>query len=488
MKSTSNERISRLFELAVELDRWLGRRFPSAGVAPTARELVAAFDGLSDWELLQFDGRARGYASPLWDSALWQPRVVSDPSAEGALQRLGAAAPSGFVRQRSLRALATSDQRGAVARLGLIRATDWVAEVRGQALAIVADLTAEAIVDHLALAEHLAASRRRGSTLGETLEAKLRTAEGLKALRAGCRLPDRRTRRSSWRRLLAAVEASSADLSAALDDEDIVVRTIAADAIQKLTATEQRGLASRLRRDPAGYLRARGLAIELELGIASDGELRDALRDRTRAVRSLAQHHWRARGHEPLSVYRQPRQREPTAVDITGVGECGASAEVPWVRQYLAANDAWLRGAALRALARLDPTIGPTAERMLDDPAPNVTSAALTTLRSASIDAATLQSLARRAIEDDRPRVRQSMLALLRPSTWTALETALRAINDPDEAARATAEDELDAWLARSARLTTKPQPDQMDRIKRLLGGAAPAVQRSIEFIIRTST
>lgn len=488
MRPITQRRAAHIFVLVTELDSRLGRRWRTRDATDTAGRLVAAFDALDDFELLLVDGRARSYFSPLSPSTtLGGLESHRDPSIDGALMRLNTLAPSGFVRQRALRAVG---EAGApvLPALALIRATDWVDEVCGDALRILEDLSPDDLVVHLPLADHLSVNRHRGATLAALVARGLAGQRGLRALREARAHPDRLVRRSCWRR---SIEVRSPqrpeDISEALDDHDLVVRRLAAEEISKLEPDHQAELAARLRGDSVGQLRALGLTLEIHLGRAGREEVKAALRDRAAAVRSLAQFHWRSLGESPIEVYRGGDLNTATARDVTGAGETGTIADVPWVYAQLESDDDRVQAAALRALTKLDPAVGRAAEQMLDSPSPAVVSAALKAVRRSRLDDVTLSRCAARALGDHRPRVRQSSLGALRASTWLSLETTLLLLEAPNQAVSDQARHEVRAWLKRSASVTTGPSAEQRERIEALLFKLNPDARREVQFVLRTS-
>lgn len=482
MNRASQQRTAKVVELAVELEGWLRRRWRSGGATQAAAELVRTFDALDDFELIALDAGARKYLSRLPT----RRDLGRDPQVRAALVRLGALARSGYTREAALRALAENETFEAIAPLALLRATDWVPEVRREALRIVERLDPTTLVAHLPLAEHLARKRDRGDSLAETLVARLVEPGAEPALRAGRQHLDRRVRRSCWRRLLAGDQPSPADLGEALADDDVVVRNLAAARIPELEPGEQALLATRLRRDPVGQLRARGLGLQVDLGVAGRPELLAALRDRSGAVRSRAAFHWRRLGEDPADVYRDGLAHL-SRIDIIGLGECGVIGDVARLEKALRADDHRIRAKAVRAMARLDPSAGERVERFLDDESTSVADAALAGLRRCRLDTSTLQRCAERAVDDGRSGVRQSMLPLLRPSTWTHLAMTLKLVCDPDRDVRAIAEREMRTWLRRSAHVSKGPTPVLRGQIGAGLGRLDPASRREVEFILRTS-
>lgn len=455
-----------------------------------ARRALDAVDALSDRELAQVDARMRRWAGPSDPP----PRLVNlagDRRPEVARAAMIACwgARSGYTRQIAVRRM--ESELPWSLRFVAFRATDWVRQVRRDALELLAGAPEEALVAQMPLLESLGRERTRGEELLAVVDARLAAGEaGTTALWDGTRSSDRYVRRLSWRRLLAvAPEEVAGELERAAGDDDVVVRSWAARIAAALPGAPVEAVADALWRDPVGQLRAQALATLVELRPREARELLlTALGDRSGSVRGMAHYHYAHLGGDAARFYRERIEREPVVRDVVSLGETGGVADVPLLQSLLNHDSATVRAAAVRSLTGVDPGPPTAALAALDDPAPAVVRSALRSLRRRRLPPGQIEQLAARATTDPRPEVRVAALKLIwrAPWQWLAASLTLRE-DDPDDGVRATAERELGHWVQRAAELYSSPTPEQRAAIERRLPSLAPPQRQAIEFALRTS-
>ena len=219
--------------------------------------LIEVLESFQPRELVRFDDQARSYYSGIRWSKVPRLRGGGEPDGERPSMRdrllhrgEPGAAPSdasgelwdalalvsgdGHQREHAIR---VARLRPLVVRLLVLRCIDWVPEVRTAALDRLDQCPLRRLVDALPLAEQLAAERARGEILSAFMDTRFSEED----LRQAYRSPDARTRRAAWRRLRARGAATPSELlDVATNDEDVVVRGIAAGALEELSIEPRR--------------------------------------------------------------------------------------------------------------------------------------------------------------------------------------------------------------------------------------------------------
>jgi hypothetical protein len=455
------------FERLFRLNR--AARIPgevSAAAHAAIRQLLGR---LSPQELPAFDLAIRGLGKGPWliapgpTSANWVAapapgELAPDPSRTGLLGLLASHA-DGYVREAAVTALAKVPGPEALPFL-LWRMGDWVAEVRGKALAAVrarmTDENAAAFARLLPLIDRLEALKRIDlAALVAEIRALLIDEPRQMSLVTALREGDRHLRRAACRvldRIAPAPPKPVRDL--ALADEDALVRGWLIAWAERLHASqpdESASLLAALSRDAAPRIRYQAKSAMLSRGDPDAWErLRETLFDGSAALRSLAQFHLRQKesGIDLASVYRRAIESGtgPIAPAIAGLGETGAPADVPAVLQFLGGPSRQAR-AGLQAAAALDPTASRGAIlAALADRRAGICRKALSLLekRLAAEDAETLAGLWARSVH---PASRSALAdAMLRLPPWPAALTLLRAVANGPAEASAIAADALVRW------------------------------------------
>jgi hypothetical protein len=372
---------------------------------------------------------------------------------------------SGYVREAAVRALgARGESDGFALPFLVVRLNDWVAEVRTAARAMLEPhlevAEADALWRVVPLLDWLRTLRRvdHGPFI-ERLEALLGRPEARPARLRALEAHDLGVRRSAARMVLSEEPLDAGLQARLLDDDDGVVRLLAAQQLARVSLPERAILARRVLADPLA--RVRRCALDLP-GIAAEDPrlLTDALSDRQQALRRLAREKLAALqpAFDFAAHYRQLLATGPPARvlcgALLGLGECGEEVDVLLVERWLADGRVKVRAAALQAVAALDTdSVGPFVEALRD------------------------------------PSRRQSRLAarILAKRPRTGLQDLVLELASTDEASRHTRIHALDvvcaaiswSWLPRLLRLTASPNRELAALARERISGA-PSLEPTV--------
>lgn len=389
----------------------------------------------------------------------------------------------------------------------LVRLNDWVEPVARRARDAVARRIVpdrlDAFIAYLPLLLRLdPGTRRPQGDLLERVYALLVAPEGQPALERGLASTDRETRREIFtlaQRAATSGPALASLTERALGDSESVIRSRAvAEACSRLDDAELAAVLPRMLRDPFPRIRAAALAAAAHRGAGNvDAALVSSLMDRNRVVREIAQFHTRRRGLVPdvAALYRArladtdatPRT---VATAVAGLGETGTTDDMRLVLPLLAHERAYVRAAAVRALAALDADGQlPRFVEALGDPAPSVSRAAREALRPRArlVGAVTLARVVR-----DTPHSHGRVDALAAAAAlgkWDRLPILVESTASFDERVRALADQQLTAWIARQNRESTPPTQPQIDAARAALDAhrptVAPFIARELNAVLR---
>ncbi|WP_157530361.1 hypothetical protein [Microtetraspora niveoalba] len=391
----------------------------------------------------------------------WEPGTTLDVA-------LRASSHDGYEREQAVRHDAMRTDFRLLPVL-VIRAADWVDEVRIAALETLRLVLADPAADLLAalpIAVRLGDRRRGGPALAEVRAALLRADDGTSARARGC--ADPRARRFAYRVSLDSGRLRETDLmAAALGESDAVSRVWCAEAVGRMDRPD---LLERLLTGRSARVRAVALTGLVRLGRPEHGAR--FLDDRSTVVRLTAQWAVRRAGGDPAQTCRALLAARPgarVAGLIAGLGDCGGGGDAGLVRPYLADPRPAVRAEAVRALLRLGAPVDLIP--MLGDPAPAVVWRAVTGLRRSGVPADRLWPL----LGPGLPRhVRQAAHRLLTGvDTWTRLKADLTLMGDTDESLRRRARADLVMWRADgAATMYTSPPRQLADELAALIDAA----------------
>lgn len=357
--------------------------------------------------LAGLEALARDRQSP-WRRDSWavsrevSPDRLSSISDRVAAIGIASLHASGWVREEAVKLLARSEEPLAIAFL-LIRANDWVDEVRLLATSAVEARLARRGVDdfvpYLDLVYRLESVRRNDlSTLVHRVEEAIGPPRAAALLQQACTAGTRRSRR---RCLALALRVRTFDvrpvLRAALDDPDPVTRAFAARAVgEAFAGDELRSVLAEMLSNRSPSVRRAVLEVVADKLPAESRPAQERLLfDSNAFVRSMARWYLRSTpGFDVAERYRDALKSgaQQLVPAVLGLGETGSRNDAPLVEPFLEHERTRLRATAVGVLGKLAPD--DYRERfiqVLADPSPRVAWAARDVLlRQRAIELPTL--------------------------------------------------------------------------------------------------
>ena len=301
---------------------------------------------------------------------LMKPKDVGHLASMGEMSAslLGIASchTNGHVREAAVRELGKTET-GTELPFLLIRANDWVPEIRSSArnflLNRIRSDYIHRLMDWLPLALRLSnVGRDDHSAILDAVRGLLGSSEAREALREGFESQDRFVRRFCFQLALNSNEANLLTvLQRAFVERDAQVRK---EAVYKLHAILPSGgskeLLIRARNDGCMAVRREALHIFAEkYSDEADQEFQSALLDANIAVREEAQYYFQKKGTVDLRAYYSHRLETSNSrqlcAAIAGVGETGVAKDSELVEHFLNNQHSKIRVAALHTIAKLNP-------------------------------------------------------------------------------------------------------------------------------------
>ncbi|HEV3051459.1 MAG TPA: HEAT repeat domain-containing protein [Longimicrobium sp.] len=447
----------------------------------------------AEWARLDELMRARmeGYSgihAPAWirDAADVRRLVLAEETGAAVLGLISTH-PSGYVREAAIQRLSLMNGGAELPPL-LLRANDWVPQVRARAVDALHARRVEAYAPHwvrsLALVLHLRrCGRQDHRPLVDGVLALLRSPAAREHVRGGLASPEGTVRRACFRILL---DAGGPELPALLRDalggDDAMLRLLAAQAAAGLDEVALAQLLPRMLADSFGRVRLTALQLGAErMGAGVLPALRQGLLDRSPTLRADARAALQWLEPTDLAAFYRAhviaRAAHLPAV-IAGVAETGGAEDAALLAPLLDDARPRVRAAALRALVRLtgDAAV-PALVRAVGDASPAVSHAAALALRPRVVRA---QAAALDAwLGGSHPmHVRRNALGLLAlRGKWDAIGWILTTLTDADPELRQAAANHFRRWHARFNRSFSQPGAEQRERIRAALersGSALP--------------
>jgi hypothetical protein len=395
---------------------------------------------------------------------------------------VAACSPSGFIRERALDAFARYPGPLAFAT-GLIRSTDWVAEVRTAAIALVRSMAAELapsdMVRFLELAVRLKDRVRVDEQLWQTcIEHRITASESREALWTAARNWSNSSllRRCAFEYLMLGEPGTVLQVvRSALADPDPRVGLWALAQIEGLRSAKERACLLKFAL-AAKHAAVRRTALRRYVSLKTDDcvqSLRAALFDSARGVREVAAFELNGMaGESALPIWRAAilhPQRRVSEVAIMALCESGERGDVENLASAGVARNAVLRASILRGLWRVGSAdLEPRLVSALKDRSTRVIRQATEIYRhgTSALDALTLDE-ALGSVEDDRAPYLIALSESL--GKWAGLEFLLHQALSTDHERAECAADHLDRWILTANRKFVAPSVYQVQRLTNLL-------------------
>jgi hypothetical protein len=254
-------------------------------------------------------------------------------------------------------------------------------------------------------------------------------------------------------------------------------------------------MATKALSDRYAAVRAQAVYVHLEQGPSDtiSATLRPFLLDPSASLRSIARFHLASREsidfpnfYRALIESDSPSKR---AIAIESLGEVGTALDADLIRNCLSATNPRVRGASIRALARLD------GDRFVSE------FVGLLLDRSPAVAKEATLALSKRASLVDHARLWQES-ATLKPaasrgrilrlifdaSKWDGLHYALSLVDDPEQSIQSLALDHVRRWTGRFSRSSVAPTMAQRARVVAALAGKtlpfSAEMQRRLSFFV----
>lgn len=256
-------------------------------------------------------------------------------------------------------------------------------------------------------------------------------------------------------------------------DQDTVIRLWAAQRVSVVFEGETlTSFLKLMKRDRFMPVRREALRSTVTRGLAQAPEnLHSALLDTHASMREEARYYWRKSGWTDVAeFYRQSlligEARNLYAV-ISGLGETGSAADDLLLAPYTSHSAAKIRGAAIKALARLNEGINlEVLINALTDQAPSVSREALGALRlrASSVGGDRLWNILQSTLHSHVKRNALSLLEKL--GTWDGTYYLVKAVCESDGAIARLSRLRIQLWMAQFNRTFSAPSREQLEKIK----------------------
>jgi HEAT repeat protein len=388
---------------------------------------------------------------------------------------------NGYVREAAVRELGKTET-GAELPFLLIRANDWVREIRCSArdflLKRIRPDYIHRLMDWLSLALRLSkVGRDDHSAILEAVRRLLASSEAREALHKGFGSRDQFVRRFCFQLALNSNETDLLKvLQRAFVERDAQVRKEAVHKLREiLPGGGSKELLIRARND--GFMAVRREALQIfseKYADEADQEFQSALLDTNIAVREVAQYYFQKKGGVDLRAYYSSRletsnSRQICAV-IAGVGETGVVKDSQLVEPFLHNQSLKVRVAALHAIAKLNPDAYLDKFVLaLSDASSKVAREAVLALskKPNSVGGQRLWEIY------DRCRYphgkRWALFLLARINKWDSIAFLIQSLTDQNDSCVELSQRYIVRWFARYNRSFATPTAEQLSRLRNVL-------------------
>src|SRR5260370_13426647 len=436
---------------------------------------------------------------------LMKPKDVGHLASMGemSVSLLGIASchTNGHVREAAVRELGKTET-GTELPFLLIRANDWVPEIRSSArnflLNRIRSDYIHRLMDWLPLALRLSnVGRDDHSAILEAVRGLLASSEAREALREGFESQDQFVRRFCFE---LALNSNAADLLTVMQrafvDRDAQVRK---EAVYKLHAILPSGgskeLLIRARNDGCMAVRREALHIFAEkYSDEADQEFQFALLDVNVAGREEAQYYLQKKGTVDMRAFYSHRLETSTSRQfcpaIAGVGETGVAKDSQIVDRFLNNQNSKVRVAALHTIAKLNPDAYLDEFVLaLDDASSKVAREAVLALskKANSVGGQRLWEIF------DSCRYphgkRWALFLLARINKWDSIAFLIQALTDQNDSFVELSQRYIVRWFARYNRSFATPTADQLSKLRNVLSRCnlllSSGTQRQLDSLLK---
>ena len=387
---------------------------------------------------------------------------------------------NGHVREAAIQELGKIET-GAELPFLLVRANDWVTEIRSSAQRLLLNRIRSNYAHHLLvwlpLALRLRAARRGDhSAVIDAVREIFASTQAHEILHQGFRSRDRLTQRFCFEIALNIEASVLSTLQRAFVEGDSEVRKMAVRRLGGiLPSAESKELLMRARNDGSIAVRREALRIIGEqYADEAAGQFQSALLDPNIAVREAAQYYFRQNGSLDSRAYYLEAIKDLSGrqlcAAVCGLGEVGLAKDARAVEGFARHESSKLRLAALHAMAKLDPDA--YVEEFvvaLEDPSRKVNQEAVIALnkKANSIGGARLWEVYNRC---RYPHGRRGTLYLLaRISKWDSIAFLIQSLGDHDQSLVELSRRYIVRWFARYNRSFATPSEGQLARLRVVL-------------------
>jgi HEAT repeat protein len=401
---------------------------------------------------------------------------------ESSVSLLGVASShlNGRVREAAIRELGKIES-GAELPFLLVRANDWVPEIRTSAQNLLLNRVRSNYIHHfmawLPLVLRLRRARRGDhSALIEGIRSIFASTEAREILPQGFTSRDRLTHRFCFEIALDMEVNALSTLRRAFAEGDSEVRKIAVRKVGGILPTaESKELLMLARNDASMAVRREALRIIAgKYAAEAGGQFQSALLDNNVAVREEAQYYFRQNGAFDSRAYYLEAMKglsgRQLCAAVGGLGEVGLAKDAKALERFARDESSKLRHAALHAMAKLNPDAHVDEFVVaLEGRSRKVSREAVMALckKANSIGGTRLWEVYNRC---RYPHGKRGTLYLLaRINKWDSIAFLVRSLADDNDVLVELSRRYVGRWFARYNRSFAKPTTEQRLRLKNVL-------------------
>jgi HEAT repeat protein len=479
-------------------------------IRASAKAIHQLLQKLNPADFVRFDELVRqGYSD--W-RVRREPWYVMKPEDVGHLASLGEMSVSllgiaschtnGYVRGAAVRELGKTET-GAELPFLLIRANDWVPEIRSSARNLLLNRIRANYIHRLAawlpLALRLSyAGRDNHAVILEAVRELFASPEAQDALVKGFESQDRFVRRFCFQLALNSKEADLLIvLKRAFANSDPQVRKEAVHKLRAiLTVGGTKELLKQAREDGCMAVRREALHIFAEAyANEADQEFHSALLDTNVAMREEAQYYFRKKGTVDLRGYYsrglETSNRGQLCAAIAGLGEIGLAKDSQLVEPFLKNRSSKIRVAALHTIAKLSPDVYLDELALaLGDENSKVAREAVLALskRPNSVGGQRLWEIYESCRHSHGKR--HVLFLLARINKWDSINFLLRSLMDPNDSCVDLSQRYIARWFARYNRSFVTPTAEQLSKLRNTLSRCTlllgSGMQRQMDSLLKS--